>query len=368
MRKIYKNTASKQDIALLYNTSVENIERATKEYEESINPFKKADTGRRQGAIQIAVSVISAVIVLLTLFEMKEGRNATYLPNMSVNGFNLQFIWDKNGIATSDPDVFSEETRVLWDSFVTTNPQGEKANLEIQNSGVGVAKDVFVDWYYDNNLAAFQNTFSGCDDISIDYNNWQVVISIKDTSSKEPLLTVGMLHPNGWNALFSFLPTAFDSSESIRFPQEYLELFKLAYAKGLLDRIPTIRFALMCKDVQGEQYIKEFIIKPEPVLVTLAPDGTGFGSVEFRVIESNTEHHSALSRSGYIAIGVLIGFSAAALSMFIWAICFELHRKKTPLQAKTSMQRDESMGDAIENKASPTLRTADDLPKKNEVP
>lgn len=126
LRKIYKNTASKQDIALLYNTSVENIERATKEYEESINPFKKADTGRRQGAIQIAVSVISAVIVLLTLFEMKEGRNATYLPNMSVNGFNLQFIWDKNGIATSDPDVFSEETRVLWDSFVTTNPQGEK--------------------------------------------------------------------------------------------------------------------------------------------------------------------------------------------------------------------------------------------------
>lgn len=338
LRKIHKHNISIQDVATIFNTSSDNVEKALEEYEKSLNPFKKVD----REVIQIVVSVLSVILVLLTLIEMQAERNAAYLPNISVNGFKLQFIWDENGMITNNPDSLSEKNRLVWDNLCSTSLQGTIttiANLEIQNSGVGVAKDVYVDWLYEDNLAAFQKAFSGCDDVSIEYNNEQIIISI----NKEPgNMTIGTFYHNGSESLFSFLTNAFDSSETVRIPNQYVVLYELAYAKDLLDRIPMIRFIISCNDIQGEQYRKEFILKPEPELVLVEPNVAGFGSVEFRVVESNNEHISILSRSWYVGIGIIIGLSVAGLALIAWAIGFKPHRKKSCRATKICKQENHS--------------------------
>ena len=143
LKKIHKGQLTTRQVADILNTTLETVDSAYSDYCQEQNPFKKKNYELKNTAIQIAISIISTFLVLLTLFEMQAERNATYLPDISLNNTEVAIAWDENGLPYISDEAEAAFSKMINDNNtqVNTLPQ-----IEVYNIGVGTAKDITFIW------------------------------------------------------------------------------------------------------------------------------------------------------------------------------------------------------------------------------
>ncbi len=301
LKKISQGKLSKEYVARLYSTSSENIESALLEYKSRKNPFRKKDDSIRQGRINIIVSVVSSIFVLFTLFEMQAERNLAYMPNVYVNSSGVKFRWDQSHDIFSNDVEMTEEDQKLWKANDYT--QGLIVNFAIQNTGVGTATEVSVDWLYEENVRVFQQFFSENDNIAVDIEDNILSVQYQGLTIGKPISKKGQY-------VYGFLTSDPNQKEMITIPDTYVLLYEYAYANFLHESIPHIRFILNYKDIQGKNYSKTFTINPSPELVIMHPDGHGVGAVNFVITEEqDTTSIYLVFISVIIGIGIILSFA-----------------------------------------------------------
>lgn len=304
LREIDKGRITVQEVAVYYNTSVKNVEAAYTEYVNSKNPFQKSDHQVVKWIIETFISLLSVLLVLFTLFEMQEERNAAYRPNISLNSAKIIFAWDENGSFVNDYSLLTD--RFGMADSLERYFKGFNVNIPIQNTGVGVAKDVCVDWNYEENLAKFQQLFEESAGVTVAVAGNQIFIESNG-------LTMGSFFSDEPLYLFGYLQNSFEISETIQIPHYFVELYELAYSNGLWRSIPEIRFRIICKDVQGEEYSKWYIISPTPELVASHLEGGGAGMVKLGIYELRQDHLSITDRALLLAVGFIAGVGVCLL-------------------------------------------------------
>ena len=341
LKKISDGKISKAEVACLYATSLDNVEKAVKEYEINRNPFRKSDSQTRLGIIQILISIVSVTLVLLTLFEMQAERNAAYMPNISINSTGIRFAWNEHRELLNDISGYDEKYLRVWDEYDSTHTRNMAVKMAVQNTGVGVAKDVYISWFYKRNIALFQKLFSGTNDVSVDIDDTQVVISLEDG------LKVGSFYPDKESFTYGFLSADLNQSVELVIPSVYIYLYKLAYANQLGAYIPSLKFSVMYKDVQGELYGKEFILKPQPIMVLTSPDNSGFGIVDLVIMENETSHLSFIEKYRFVILYCVCGIIIVAGVLVLIAIRFEIKRsrKKDNIEKKPSPTKSDIVGE-----------------------
>ena len=289
-----------EEVASIYSTTPENVEEAVREYQERNNPFREFDDQIKIGIIEIAISIISAVLILFTLFEMQAERNAAYMPSISINCENMKFSWDENSSLCDYSSNFkglNGYTTEALDAYEDSYKSGFPINMSVQNTGVGVAREVYVDWLYEDNIPAFQKLFSDVNDISVLMENYQINIVLNKSD------VIGMPYQNSESYQYGFLSPDLDKTESMNVPLVYMLLYQIAVAHGFQHDLPEIRFSVKYKDVQGEVYLHDFTIEPEVHFAFINTDNAGTCLLDLYVNEKKKEHLSIKSKSGYFVLG-----------------------------------------------------------------
>ena len=333
LSKICEESITKEEVADIYSTTIENVEKAVHEYKDTKNPFKKMDRQTKQGYLQILISFVSAMLVLFTLFEMQAERNAAYMPNISINSPGIKFAWNQDRILAKDISGIMDEKKDIWEAYGSSYAQGLIVKMNVQNTGVGVAKDVCVDWLHVENIPSFQKAFSGNNDISVYVEKNQLIIDIKDG------MTMGSFFPESERLEFGFLSADLTNSQELVIPDEYIHLYELLYAYQLWDNIPDIRFNVIYKDVQGEIYTKTFVIHPQPEMVIMAPENQGFGIVNLSIKEQKTEHFSVFGKYRNAVLFGTICFILVFAVLFILAVRFEMKRRRNKAASEKQTQQ-----------------------------
>ena len=329
MKKYYlsnvcKGRITKEEVADIYSTSVENVEKAVHEFEETKNPFRKADSRSRKENIQILISLVSIGLVLLTLYEMQAERNAAYMPDISINcsGSGIKFAWDEDHNIDRISDTEKKLLNMLADS--TFYEAFDSVKLTVQNIGVGVAKDIYIDWLYNENIPLYQKVFSENTNISIIRDNLGVGFEPSET-----LITSGILPIMDYPIhMYDFLTSDLHEKQELEMPQVFTVMYEVAYAYGIRDDFPDCRFNVFYKDVQGESYKKTFVIHFQPYFAHYDPNNNGSGAFTINILEQNTEHTSVFRKYGYIFVYCGIGCILVFSVLLISAILFEKKRRR----------------------------------------
>ena len=326
IRKICEEKISKSDVAHIYSTTIDNVEKAVIEYKINRNPFKKVDSQTKFGIIQIIVSIISISIVLLTLFEMQNQRNAAYLPNISFNCPGIQFAWGKGHSLIYEPSLLSEEDQRAWTRAEDSYIAGFGVTMKIQNTGVGVAKDVYIDWLYKENINKIKKLFSENNEISVVTDDLFINIFVNGKFKE------GTNYSKQAEYKYGYLSSDLNNSEPLTLPFSYIKLYEYSFTENLWDSFPNLRFCAQFKDVQGKVYKKTYIIKPMPLMVSLSSDSDsdviGYALANFEVFEEKTEQASILKR--YVFIVFLFVFGAVLILgiLNILAASYEFNRRR----------------------------------------
>lgn len=118
LKKIHKGQLTPHQVADILDTTVETVNSAYNDYCQEQNPFRKKNFELKNATIEIVISIISTLLVLLTLFEMQAERNATYLPDISLNNTEVAIAWDENGLP-----YISDEAEEVFSKMLDNNTQ-----------------------------------------------------------------------------------------------------------------------------------------------------------------------------------------------------------------------------------------------------
>lgn len=321
LSNICKGNITKEEVADIYSTTAENVEKAVQNYQETKNPFRSASSDIKQGRIQIFISFVSAILVLFTLFEMQAERNAAYMPNISINGTGIKFAWDKDHNLVEDISFFDEEDLNTWNDFGSSYTKGFYVKMAILNTGVGVAKDLNVDWLYKENIPLFQELFVGNSDVSIGMTDRLVRIKLKDKNGME------FYYSASGKREYGFLKADLSQGTDLVVPAEYIQLYELAYAYDLWQYIPDLRYRVIYEDVQGKEYEKSFVIHPQPLIFGTSSENSGYGIVDLKVAEQKAGLFSFFRKYRYILYCVA-GFTLVIVMLLVRAVLFEIKRRR----------------------------------------
>ena len=367
IRKVCDGTIKEDELANIYATSIDNVKKAVIDYKARRNPFRQADKQMRQGAIQVVISLFSIILVLLTLFEMQAERNAIYKPNISTKCPGIKFAWDDNHSITSDTSFLTEDVELRnWEREKDSYVLDDYVDMVIQNIGVGVARDVSVNWMYKKNYDALMGAISTIDDVPVTITapigymthlpyrvDFGVFIS---EEGQEQIITC---HPNNESEYkYSFISPDLTNTETLSVPYDFIHVIKIICAYELWDNLPNLHFNVEFKDVQGEIYSKSFIIKPELEEAIQNPEGHGFATVSLNLVEEKFEIISFERRYGQIIKKCIIAVITMTCFIIASAILFELNRRKKQKTVKEVARSLESKCVDSDNRAS-TLKIDD---------
>lgn len=262
LKKIQKGYMTTYQVANILNTSIDVVNSAYEEYCKEQNPFKKVSFDFKNAAIQITISIISTLLVLLTLFEMQAGRNATYLPDISLHNTKVAISWNKNGL----PNITQEAKDIVLkmadkDTIINKLPQ-----IKVYNIGVGTAKNISINWDHQRNIKAFMDILNPCEDIDISYDG--NMLNIKTPSVKKSIGEYGKYQ-------IDFLLNSTQEFETFAFPLSYYTLLKESYIRTEHKEIPTLYLLASYSDVQGKEYNKTIQINANISFLTKDSDGSG---------------------------------------------------------------------------------------------
>ena len=266
LKKIDKGTLSVTEVANIFHTSPKVIEQELINYENRSNPFIKKKSDKNYSIIQIIISVVSTLLVLFTLFEMKVDRNAAYRPSLSISNTETAIAWNQDGKIIEDEDNKKNFANLLKDStIINITPQ-----MLVYNIGVGTAKNVTFEWNHEKNINQFVekfNQYNGVKILSVEENG---VIIESDSS----VIKVGYQT----KVEFEFLPNTSPTEYSIIFPRLYYDFItQLCSYAPLTEHDLCFELTVSYCDIQGKEYFETLYITPEPYFFIHNEDGSGYG-------------------------------------------------------------------------------------------
>lgn len=270
LKKINQGILSITEVANMFHVSTKLIEQELINYENGNNPFMNKQSSKRDSTIQIIISIISSILVLLTLFEMKVDRNAAYRPSLSISNAETAIAWNEHGeIIENDKKDF--ENLLKENTILNVSPQ-----LLIYNIGVGTAKNVTFEWNHQENIKQFVEKFNQYDGIKILSIEEKGVIIESDSS----VIKVGYRS----EVEFEFIPNTPTTECSIVFPRLYYDLItQLCRYEPLAEHHLCFQLTVRYYDIQGKEYFETLYITPEPYFFAYNEDGSGQGVYTLRV-------------------------------------------------------------------------------------
>ena len=264
LKKIRKGQLTTHQVAEILDTTFEIVDSAYSDYCQKQNPFKKKNYELKNTVIQIAISIVSTFLVLLTLFEMQAERNASYLPDISLNNTEVAIAWNENGLP-----YISNEAKTIFSKMIKDNNTQVNAlpQIKVYNIGVGTAKDITFIWDTQKNMNQFMDILKFYDDINISFEGNTVNI-------KTPSIDQTTWEPDSHQ--IDFMLNSAQEYDTLMFPLSYYQLIKEIYIRTDPQNIPTLYLSVSFSDVQGRVYNKALQLTPRISLLTQNPDGSGF--------------------------------------------------------------------------------------------
>lgn len=264
LKKIQKGYLTTHQVADILNISIDIVNSAYGDYCKERNPFKKRSFDFKNAAIQITISIISTFLVLLTLFEMRAERNATYLPDISLSNTKVAISWDKNGLPCIIQEAEDFVSKIADEDTIINKPP----QIKIYNIGVGTAKNISFNWDTQRNMKAFMDVLNPYDDIDISFDGNMLYL-------KTPTIEQGIGVYD--KSQFDFLLNSTQEFETLAFPFSYYTLIKELYIRADDNKeIPTLYLSVSYSDVQGKTYNNAIQINADISFLTENSDGSGF--------------------------------------------------------------------------------------------
>ena len=254
----------KEEVANIFDTSVTVVEDALIEYDKNKNPFRKKSFEFKNAIVQIIISIISTILVLLTLLEMQAARNATYLPNISLDKTEIAIAWDENGTIYS---IDEEIKDFLLKVDKGNNDINSISELKIYNIGVGTAKDIALIWDHKKNMQQFIDVFKSYDDIEVVYE--KSMVYIKTTMAEYGVGIVGQQH-------LDFMLNSTQEYNTLLLPIPYANLIRELFVRTTnAEEFPTLFLDVYYTDVQGKRYSKQIQLNVQILYYMENVDGSG---------------------------------------------------------------------------------------------
>ena len=238
----------------------------------------------RKTIVEIVISLVSTVLVLLTLFEMQEDRNAAYRPDVSFSDTTVAITWEdmsteepSESFSTVEPEEDSIST--LYDSLSESYAFNAPTELQMYNIGVGTAKDVTLKWDHEANVAAFIKAFSN-------YENVNVSLQGNILYVESPSLSFGQ--GVGTERIAEFMLSSTEESHNVTFPYAYSFLIRELLSRAPIESdFPTFSLVITYSDVQNKTYSKELTVTVENLLYAPGTSGSGLCLYNLHFTEDN---------------------------------------------------------------------------------
>jgi hypothetical protein len=255
-----------EEVAIKFNTSVWNVRTAFAEYSKDRNPFRPRN-------FKVYLELISVLLVLFTLVEMKISRNNAYMPDILFHNTTFAVIWNENGftkLGQSDDEMY--QNLIGQSDYVCEIPK-----IKLTNIGVGTAKNIQIEWSYDNL------------ELLVDYLykvNGEATFTFRRNESSNTLIIKDSIYTS--SKPFTEIPYMKNEAEEeiIVFPYEYWECIRescINQTDGSLP-IPDLKVEVRYSDVQGKRYAVNKIIAVYPIIRMINPDNSGYAMFEIREI------------------------------------------------------------------------------------
>lgn len=315
LKKIHKGQLTPRQVADILDTTFQTVDSAYNDYCQEQNPFRKKNFELKNAAIQIAISIVSTFLVLLTLFEMQAERNATYLPDISLNNTEVAIAWNESGLP-----YISDEAEEVFSKMLDNNTQiNVLPQIKVYNIGVGTAKDITFIWNTQKNMKQFIDVLNSYNDINISLEKNMINI-------KTPSIDQSIGEPD--RCQINFLLNSTQEYDTLSLPFSYYQLIKEIYIRADSQNMPTLHLSVSFSDVQGKVYNKSLQIIPRISLLTQNPDGSGF-CIFSLVSEKENKSMSILTfdSNSLIAITSTCALIISIISM-IFTVIFSMQQLK----------------------------------------
>ena len=271
-------------------------------------------TKKYKSLIEICISVISTILVLFTLYEMREERNAAYRPDIFITDTSFAVVWNETGELINEGDIFDSMLKATTDS----NMINKSPKLELYNLGVGNCKEIRIDWHFDKNINKYIDTFNKIDDFNI-YVKEDNSVCIKE---KDRQLTFGANE----NYSIDFIANSIEEYSSVVFPSVYHYLnFKLIENDI---EIPDLLVSVSYEDIQGKKYSENTIITIRKSLRIEDLNGCSGSLVNITAQkEKNMFNFFGLSTDDFVAITSFLAVIVSVIS-----VCFTYKSNKNQIE------------------------------------
>lgn len=231
--------------------------------------------------INLVGTIISAVLVLFTLFEMQKERDTAYRPYIVMNAIEETAEWDSEGDLLwlknyTRPSEITEETDVDGTIHGTiTLPMtlfkpSSFYQYSVVNIGAGAATEVTYSWYDTNSQSLYDYLCSidskyksfyqaGASDV-FDCNNNLFVLD-KETTYRQMYI-----EPNSSQTLY------------LDFPAQYSLLTGMImknYKRDSSEQLPNLFLNVEFKDIQNKSFAETVMISISMVEKSEQSDGSG---------------------------------------------------------------------------------------------
>ena len=301
LKKIQQGKMTKMAVAQALNVSVYDVSVAYSKYIHSQSPFNERQFNW-QSFFEVAISIISTWLVLLTLFEMQQERNTAYAPDVVLETVTTGMVWDDRGVLFSREDYETDSAYTVgeWDDpaiFINTPP-----TIRIYNIGVGNAKNISIEWNIESDMVDFLDVLRnyGIDgwidpprgieaDKTLRFDKEIAGNSGYGLSIDRDGLPFDKIH-------FDYLLSSAQDSQSISLPGAYywlMQIFSMLYIdieeslpfdeyadEYARHTIPPIHLSISYSDIQGIVYKKSIEINASYSLLYGHPDSQGCCSFE----------------------------------------------------------------------------------------
>ncbi len=271
-------------------------------------------TEKYKSVIEISVSVISTILVLFTLYEMREERNAAYRPDIFITNTAFAVVWNETGDLINEGDIFDSILEVTTDSNIIN----KSPKLELYNLGVGNCKEIGIDWHFVENINKYIDAFNKLDDFNIYVeNDNSVCIKEKDRE---------LLFGANKNSSIDFIANSIEEYSLIVFPSVYHYLnFKLIENNI---EIPDLLVSVSYEDIQGKKYSENTIITIRKSLRIEDLNGCGGSLMNVTAQkEKNMFNFLGLTTDDFVAITSFLAVIVSVIS-----VCFTYKSNKNQIE------------------------------------
>lgn len=260
-KQLQKGKFTKEQVAQIFCTTVQNVDKAYSRFVKPKNPFKPLEGQKKQFIIQnmvtVMVALLSTIMVLVTLFEMQAARNAAYMPCVSLRSAEVAIVWDSNGQTKYLSEEMLEEAKY---HIISSDTQVNKIPiLKLYNIGAGTAKSIEVEWDIEHNVNEFNKCYESTGKV-ITYDKQfdfiKVYKNIEDKNNDENWMMIGA---NSYN-YFDFILSSEKDYVSLTLPKIYYEFIVEILSSELYWEkyyLPILTLNIKCVDIQNKVYSKK---------------------------------------------------------------------------------------------------------------